>query len=513
MKIKLHNYRNIPFGNPIEYELRDEIGFILGVNNVGKTNFLKLIREFKEIFAAVGANVESKGSGNFSLNSQHLFYDQVANQNFLSKPIEISLTHDQAVLEIIIAPEGSAPHTNTFRIRYQYKSTIDRRNAFRHELNKLTDVCYIGAFRTSSGRIKSESALHDIHIGHSFIELWNSWTGGTEVQKRVNIKKLSDELRHIFGFKEFSIKVNHDKTDLLITTDDGEYCLRDLGDGIGNFIIVLANATIRKPGYILIDEPEISLHPKMQEIFVRSLASKAKHGLLASSHSVGLARSVADNISTLARRPDGLFCMTPFGQHYQATISQVINEMSYSQYVEIGGNNILLVEGRTDIKSYREILRHYSLDGNFIILSLGGKDFICKDPAKIVDELSEIKRLNPKSISVIFDSERLSADAPLADTLKSFEESCASLGFHTFATDYHSTENYITQAALTEILDSSYIALTPYQHFDSAPKKWAKDKNWLMFTRVGKTFIDSTRLGAFIRNTLTPFAQTTSPIL
>lgn len=45
----------------------------------------------------------------------------------------------------------------------------------------------------------------------------------------------------------------------------------------------------------------------MQEIFIRTLASKAKkYGLVATSHSIGLARSVgADKIYSLSKKPDG----------------------------------------------------------------------------------------------------------------------------------------------------------------------------------------------------------------
>lgn len=315
------------------------------------------------------------------------------------------------------------------------------------------------------------------------------------------ISNLNKELRDLFGFNEFNIAVNHDKNSLQVTTDDGIFSLDELGGGIAQFILVLANALIKSPSYVLIDEPEIGLHPKMQEVFVRTLASKAKNGLIASSHSVGLARSVADSIISLTRTPTGQTNLLPFGQHFEPTIYQSINELGYSQFVEIGGNNILLVEGRTDVKAFREILRKYRIDSKFIILSFGGGQFMSKDETKIADELNELLRLNAKSISVIFDSERQLPNAPLKDEFVIFENCCKRLGFNVFPTDYHSTENYISQEAIAKVLGPSYSALSPNEVFD---KRWAKEKNWLMFREMKVQDFEKNELGKFINTVLIP---------
>ena len=101
------------------------------------------------------------------------------------------------------------------------------------------------------------------------------------------------------------MSVSQNRDHLLITTDEGRFKLDELGDGLSHFIVVLGNAMIKRPAWILIDEPEIGLHPKMQELFVRVLASKARHGLIATSHSVGLARSVADQVLMMTKEPNG----------------------------------------------------------------------------------------------------------------------------------------------------------------------------------------------------------------
>lgn len=74
----------------------------------------------------------------------------------------------------------------------------------------------------------------------------------------------------------------------------------------------------------------------MQEIFVRILASKTKHGLIATSHSIGLARSVgSDRILTLNKEADGRIILINYGHTYKPSIINTISELSFSQFMEM----------------------------------------------------------------------------------------------------------------------------------------------------------------------------------
>lgn len=505
MKIKICNYRNIPFESPIEFELKEGITFILGPNNVGKSNLLKFFYEFRAIFShGFHGNIEQT---QFNVNLANK-YDQIISRN--------SKNHGEIIIEIIgqnnhkvtytIWP-SNAENLHSLSVNVTAKlsdvqaSTDESRKLMGEVFEVFSKVFLAGVFRTPEMIAAGNS--YDLEIGSSFINNWSEWADTGQIQKMNKIKLLKDELRQLFGYTVFEIRTTKEKNNLIITNDDGEFLLTELGAGIGQFILLLAKALFINPSFILIDEPENSLHPKMQEAFVRALASKTKNGLLATSHSVGLARSVADNIYMLTQYQGNPF-LNYYGQHYTPTIAQSINEMSYSQYVEIGGNNILLVEGRTDIKVFREILRKYGIENSFIILSLGGGEFMLKDRKKIVEELNEIKRLSPKSISVIFDSEKDSESHSLNEKQQNFKEVCESLGFNVFATDRHSTENYLTQDAIKKILGSQYDALDKYENFNSRTNKWPKEKNWLVVIEMKKEDFVGTELDSFIRSKLVP---------
>lgn len=171
------------------------------------------------------------------------------------------------------------------------------------------------------------------------------------------------------------------------------------------------------------------------------------------------------------------------------------------QYAELGGNHLLLVEGRTDIKAYREILRKFHLEQHFLLWSLNGSDWLKAPRVKIADELSELKRLNARSISVIFDSERTSSAIMFDRQFQCFYDLCCELGFNVFPTDRHSTENYITQAAL-DVVIPGHRALGAFEAFGTNGSKWEKSKNWLLFREMRAEDFDNSGLKEFIQDTL-----------
>src|SRR3712207_3935622 len=103
-----------------------------------------------------------------------------------------------------------------------------------------------------------------------------------------------------------------------------------MGAGIAQFFLVIATAAMKTPSFILIDEPELNLHPSLQLDFLTTLTSYARNGVLFSTHSSGLARSSAETIYTVSRistEPSSVNLM-------EATprLAEFLGELSYSGY-------------------------------------------------------------------------------------------------------------------------------------------------------------------------------------
>jgi AAA15 family ATPase/GTPase len=494
-KIRISNYRSIENESPIELEIKEGITFILGINNVGKSNLLKFFYEFRGILSYP---IQHGFGQPFNLTTG---FDHLINRKSKSGSIEFDIIAENKKSSFILSPNVD-PHNSSAMLSVHH-SYPNQNNEIVAVTEILRQILYIGPFR--SGISNSSGSNFDVSIGSQFINEWRSWSDGEDISKMQKTTELEEELANLFGFTTFSLRANLAGNNLLVKADSEQFLLTDMGSGISQFIIVLANALIRKPSLILIDEPETNLHPRLQETFVRALASKATYGLIATSHSIGLARSVADQIFSLTKDEKGKSRLFPYGLHFNPTIAQSVSEMNYSQYVEMGGNNILLVEGRTDVKVFREILRKYSIENKFIILSFGGSQFIVKEKSKIIEELSEVNRLKAKSVALIFDSEKTASTQELKGDFKAFQRTCLDLGFKVFATDRHSTENYFTQSAIAKVMGDTFKALAPYEKLES--KSWDKNKNWLIVNEMKKEDFEGTGLDKFIKQTLIPLAS------
>jgi hypothetical protein len=139
---------------------------------------------------------------------------------------------------------------------------------------------------------------------------------------------------------------------------------------------------------ILIDEPELNLHPALQLDFLNTLGSFASHGVLFATHSVGLARAASDAVYSVRRAAQGVSELRPF----EATpaMTEFLGELSLSGYQELGYSTVLLVEGPTELRTVQGLLRHYRLEHKVVLLPLGGGSMIRPG---VAEPLREIRRL------------------------------------------------------------------------------------------------------------------------
>ena len=57
-------------------------------------------------------------------------------------------------------------------------------------------------------------------------------------------------------------------------------------------------------------------------------------------------------------------------------LAEFLGELSYSGYQGLTPTGIMLVEGKTEIRTFMQFLRLYGLDHQLVILPLGGNDLI-----------------------------------------------------------------------------------------------------------------------------------------
>jgi energy-coupling factor transporter ATP-binding protein EcfA2 len=250
---------------------------------------------------------------------------------------------------------------------------------------------------------------------------------------------------------------------------------------------------MKSPDFILIDEPELGLHPALQREFLKTLTSYAKAGTLFATHSIGLTRSLGNQVYSFRRSERGLSSVAK----YEATpyLPEFLGELSFSGYQELGFDTVLLVEGVTEVPTFLELLRLYGKDRKVVTVPMGGDQFI---NGKASLPLEELKRITP-NISVLIDSERSSANATLMKNRREFAEVCMSAGVACTVSKRRALENYFPDCAIKRMVGEQFRAPGEFEAFNSTTN-WGRSNNWRIAAEMIRDDLNGTDLGDFLES-------------
>ena len=286
-----------------------------------------------------------------------------------------------------------------------------------------------------------------------------------------------------------------------INIDGRPHKLYEVGAGVAQLIIVLAASLVSKPPYILIDEPELSLHPALQLKFLLALATNSTKGVLYATHHLGLARSTTANIFIVKRLNNTTSSLLRFGSQPES-YAELLGELNYSSRVELGCDGLLLVEGATDVLCFQEFLRQRRCDQKYVVLSLGGSQLIRAGTSRHLAELTRI--LEVYKIHAFIDSERSEANAELAKDRREFLNECSSLGINVHVSDRRAIENYFDAKAIAKSLGAPYVPLGHFEKLKSAKFGWAKADNWRIARALDPCDLHGTDLSDFLDSICRP---------
>lgn len=284
INVKVNNYRNI---DGIKVAFHPEYNYIIGENNLGKSNFLSLL------------NTLCNGKG----FDEKDFFD-------LEKPIEIEIDIKLLPDEIGFFGDNFSPEKATIlKIRY-YQTIKDASptivNSETNESIQIRQMRKINFLKYETTSIPERELRLDTQKGaglliSAIIERFNEGTDPTflnndEVKKLMNF--INGYLAKIRSFKDFSIKatVSPNTTEMLTRLfylSDGDRKIENTGSGVQymamatiNILCQIMELYKRKsvpfadllytdsdgkkilPLILSIDEPEIHLHPYLQRSLI-----------------------------------------------------------------------------------------------------------------------------------------------------------------------------------------------------------------------------------------------------
>lgn len=528
--ITIFNYR--PFGEqePLRLDLSNPPIAIIGANNVGKSAALLLFYEFRPLFEAL-TNPETLFSAIAGLRQALTFPESVLDaeevfNNQSSRPLRIVIELGGSANEES-SPEPGVPFVTKLSIAISRpplrgwtataewphiqgttsgtEKEIGRDGTFivRKGRNvadlsqiisaarELQDSMYIGAFRNALN-LESNNAYFDLSVGKGFIQDWRRFKTGRSKASNIAATRITRDIADLLRVDQLEINASDDMTSLQLVLNGRSYRLSELGAGISHLIITLASAAVRTPHWILLDEPELSLHAALQPRFMNALSSYSKRGILFATHNVGLAR--ASGVSVYAIRQDESGFPTVREFERVKSMGVFLGELGYSGYRELGFDHILLVEGTTDRPAIQSLLRAYGKEHQFLVLPLGGSSLI---GAHVDPVLAEIKRIAPR-VSALVDSERKSAGEELDRSHQEFLAACEKNGVHLLVMERRALENYFSQSAITSALGAGYTQLAPFERLADSARPWRKLDNWRIARAMTREQLEHTDVGDFL---------------
>lgn len=526
IQITVKNYRCFDDANPLRIEIDNGFIALVGPNNSGKSSCLKFFYEQRYLWDQISNNallntargVGKHGFQGLGLGDPEEIFSDLNDRNIV---IEIRIdnprmaasghpsinfvraTGDRSQLqwwifeyffgddEQHIPPGENTTESVSFESEgvIRIESWLFDYSAMAATMKELIQILYVGPFRNAIN--EGAGQYFDLAIGTGFITTWNQWkTGGIKAQNRA-IESITADIRQIFEFETLEINASEQLKTLIVSINGKSYKLSELGAGLAQFIIVFGNAAIKKPSYILVDEPELHLHPSLQLDFLTSLASYASRGILYATHSLGLARSTTDKIYSFQKR-GGRTIVKNFDQ--TPNYAEFLGELSFSAFKEMGCDRILLVEGVNDVKVIQQFLRKLKKDHRIVILPLGGNQLA---KGGVEHELGEILRLT-SNISAIVDSERATREANPKRERVDFQATCEKLGIDVLLTERRAIENYLSDTAIKAEFGEKYRALSHYELLSECEHSWNKNVNWKVARKMELTEVLDTDLGQFL---------------
>lgn len=363
-----------------------------------------------------------------------------------------------------------------------------------HAAQALANTLFVPSFRNAIN-VGVNTSYFDIQTGGAFAAQWRNMRQGGVIARNRATKAVEREITALLGFHSLEIVATEDGNGIRLYVNDQPFALDAVGSGVSQLILVLCNAAFRKPSYILIDEPELSLHPSLQIDFLTRLATYAQQGIIFATHSYGLARAAAERIYAV-RRDESSSTVTRWEKTHD--LAELLGSLNYAGYSQLGFESVLLVEGAKDVLVAHQWLSKYGKGHKVVVLPLGGRSTI-NGSESIRHQLAEVKRICPK-VTALIDSEKNSPHAEIQNDRKGFVTICSSLGIDCHVTERRATENYFPDAVVKRVWGEKYKALGPHESFEALEPRWAKADNWKAADQMTKEQLDRTDLGSIFNS-------------
>jgi predicted ATPase len=476
--IKFSNFRS--FEEEIEIPFSKKITYLVGPNNIGKSNILRFlailfnkskldnIYDFpsygKKIYLSIYVDKDyilSKLNGNARRRIEisdkcifNLFY------SLSNSGIEIRNIHEHNLLSILDIDYFNSSFLNDFNFSSSYDDNLRRLLGKLSIEDNLLGTTYLPNVRfiTTPGQEPPQFAKvgfpgETVAFGEVIdrFATMDRPTFENRDKLREQLSKISDFMAFCLERAEVRIEVPREKDTILVKIDGEERPLGSLGTGVEQ-LMMIGLASMGFPGkLVLIDEPELHLHPRAQKRVMKYLSENVEAQFVVATHSAAVLDAVDADVIQIYHDSEKTLGRTI---RSNAEKFRAVRDLGHSPSELLQTKFAVWVEGPSD-RIYinywiSEINPDLSEGIDYTILFYGGKVLSCHSFADIKSDLVKAASLS-RAFAVVIDSDR-KPDKPNINLTKSrIREEVEQEGGFCWITDGREIENYVPIQTIEQI--------------------------------------------------------------
>ncbi|CAK2594415.1 putative ATP-dependent endonuclease of the OLD family [Vibrio crassostreae] len=510
-----------------------KINFLIGANNSGKSNVMRLICEHQTLFTKHETkfdqlDIPQVGSGNFKFSIaasketvKALSKSLIKRTDYKEQEVHFewlfgtelfghigqgedvytwfnfdhrsSHTHEpldnQYAINLAV-PEGFSWRSLNISLNNSYYQT-DKQN-IPDVLNAMAMVkpklnfspIFIPAIR-QIGQFDSQLSNQSDFSGSGIIERLQKLERpaiGTNQQDKKKFAKINTFLRSVLENDSATLEIPHDRSMIIVHMDDKTLPLESLGTGIHEVVILAAAATLLENTVVCIEEPELHLHPILQRKLINYLNTDTNNQYFITTHSAHLLDATEAQIFHVSME-EGVSKVAAVSNTRER--SELCASLGYKGSDILQANCVIWVEGpsdRTYLNYWLKAKDDSLVEGiHYSIMFYGGRlasHLSGYDPDELEEhekELISLRKLNRSSV-IMIDSDKAAPQSRINDTKKRLRDEFNMGPGFAWVTEGREVENYLDEDKLEDTVTAV--------HPKSAIKLRAKGKweNLLEFT-------------------------------